>query len=148
MKKQYLALFSLLVILAFIIFMIYDTVTPERNYEVRETVDGSVVSDQWEITSEVVSGNGPLSSVSVAEDGSVFLGGDSYISCYDADMKKTWDATASGKITSVSVSGDTVFASTQDLILLFDRQGKQLDEWGPFEGNSIITSLADRKSVV
>ncbi len=148
MKKQYLALFSLLVILAFIIFMIYDTVTPEKNYEVRETVDGPVVSDQWEITSEVTSDNGPLSSVAVAEDGSVFLGGDSYISCYDADMKKTWDATTSGKITSVSVSGDTVFASTQDLILLFNRHGKQLDEWGPFEGNAIITSIASNRSYI
>ena len=145
MKKQYLSIFSLVIILAFILFMIYDTVTPDSNYEVPESKDGPVIS-QWKISGEIISGDGPLTSVSVSENGSVFLGGDAYISGYNAEMKKVWDATTAAKITSVSVSGDTVFASTQDLILLFDLQGKLLDEWGPFEDNAIITSLASNRS--
>lgn len=149
MNKKYIAFISLLVILAFIWYIIYDTVTSERDSQV-VSVTGEVPAppDQWMLTKEFHSVEGVLTSVSVSENGIIYLGGNSYISCYDAEMKKSWSVKTSGKITSLSVYGDTVYGTTPELILLYSRDGKLLDEWGPFEDNSIITSIAANKSYV
>ena len=147
MKKQYLAFFSLLIILAFILFMIYDTINPQKNNTAAVQSDaGPAIPDQWEVSMELVSSDGPLTSLAVSENGSVYLGGDSYVSGYNQEMKKTWSTITPGKITSLSISGDTIFASTQDMIFLFNTEGKMFEEWGPYEDNSIITSLSSNKS--
>lgn len=149
MNKKYIAFFSLLIILAFIWYIIYDTVISERDSQaVSVTSEVPAPPDQWILTKELLSVDGDLTSVSVSDNGITYLGGNSYISCYDADMKKSWSVNTSGKITSLSVYGDTVYGATTELILLYSRDGKLLEEWGPFEDNSIITSIAANKSFV
>ena len=48
-------------------------------------------------------------------------------------------------MTSLSVSGDTIFASTQETILLVNPTGKIINEWGPYEDSCIITSVSSNK---
>ncbi|MBN2666371.1 MAG: hypothetical protein JXR67_07660, partial [Bacteroidales bacterium] len=88
-------------------------------------------------------------SVTVSENGVVFLGGDAFVTALDQNLGVLWSLETVGKITSLAVAGDTVFASTTETIFLISSSGKLITEWGPYEGNSIITSLsASRDHVV
>ena len=61
---------------------------------------------------------------------------------------KVWTLKTPYPVTSLSNSGDTIYASTVELILVIGTDGKLKDEWGPFEDKSYITSVAsDRKRV-
>jgi hypothetical protein len=63
-------------------------------------------------------------------------------------MNKLWVVNTPAKITSLSAYGDTLYAATSEMIMLFSNTGKQIEEWGPFEDNSIITSVASNKTFV
>jgi hypothetical protein len=63
-------------------------------------------------------------------------------------MEKVWTTATPGAITSLSVSGDTVFAGTAKLLLLYSQKGIYIDTWGPFEDKSFITSVTSNKSFV
>lgn len=149
MNKKYIAFFSLLIILAFIGYIIYDTAKSENDLRaITETNDEYSVPDQWILAKELVSGDGPLSSVTVSGNNDVYLGGDSYISCYDSLMQKVWSIKTTGNVTSLSIYGDTIYCATSEMILLYSNKGKLIDEWGPFEDKSLITSVASNKSFV
>jgi len=149
MNKKLLAFFSLFIILVFIGYIVYDTATTSRDLpDNTEAAFVNNIPDQWNITMEILCNEGKLTSVSVSDNGRVYLGGDSFISCYDPDLKKLWSTETSAKINSLSVSGDTAFCATEDMILLFNSEGKMIDEWGPFEDNSIITSVTSSKTMV
>lgn len=149
MNKKYFAYFSLLIILAFIGYMIYDTViassdAPEES-KISET---PAIPERWMLSKELQCNDGDLTSVSVSDDGTIYLGGDSFVSSYDRDFRKNWTIPTNAAINAVSVCGDTVFGATSDLILVINKEGKLLDEWGPFEDNSLITSVCANKSFV
>ncbi len=149
MNKKYIAFFSLLIILTFIGYIIYDTATTETNSQaVSKSGRVSDIPDKWIISKELLSVDGPLTSLCVSDSGVTYLGGDSYVSCYDKQLKKTWSIKTSGKITSLSVYGDTIFGTTSEMIILLSLKGKLLDEWGPFEDNSIITSVTANRSFI
>ena len=149
MNKKYIAFFSLMVILAFIGYIIYDTATSETESKaVTENSEESTIPDQWLVSKELLSVDGPLKSVTVSDNGYIYLGGDSYISCYDTVMNKVWSIKTPDKITSLSIYGDTIFSATAEMILLYTTGGKLIEEWGPFEENSIITSVTANKSFV
>ncbi len=146
MNKKYISFFSLLIILAFIGYIIYDTSFDSSNTEDELQSDEPVIPDQWILASEVFSDDGDLTCLTAGNNGITYLGGDSYISSYDIDQNKVWSIRTSGRITSLTVYGDTIFGSTNDLIILLSPDGKMIDEWGPFEDNSIITSMASNKN--
>jgi outer membrane protein assembly factor BamB len=87
-----------------------------------------------------------LSSVAVSEDGIIFLGGDSFVKSLNPDLTELWNLNTESKITSIAITSDTVFAATTETILLVSTSGTLLSEWGPYEGNSIITSVSAGKS--
>ena len=149
MNKKMLAFISLFIIIIFIGYIIFDTATTSQDLpENKETAVLNKTPDQWNIAMEILCNDGKLTSVSVSDNGKVYLGGDSFISCYDPNLKKLWSTKTPSKINSLSVSGDTIFGATSDLILLFSAEGRMIDEWGPFEDNSIITSVTSSRSMV
>src|SRR4030042_6076655 len=141
-NKKFLALFSLLIILAFIGYIIYDTARSPIETEDKTSEPGeTVIPDQWRISQELFIREG-LKAVTVSADGYLYFGGDSFVACYDKDLKEVWDIGTSEPITAVSSYGDTVFASTVELVYLIGTDGKLIGEWGPYESNCIITSLS------
>jgi PQQ-like domain len=143
MNKKYIALVSLLIILAFIGYIIFDTITSgseKRNAEVN--IPDTVYTDQWFIYKELPSTVGSLRSVAVSGKEELFLGGDSFVSCYNPDFTKKWTLRTPSRITAMSVDGDTLFAASQETIYLINPEGKLISEWGPYEANSIITSIS------
>lgn len=149
MNKKYFALISLLIILTFIGYIVYNTVTSGKaSTQKTENASEPAIQDQWIISREMKPAEGPLLSVAVSAKGDIYLGGDSWLSCYNRQLSRKWTLKTSGKISSVAVSGDTIYASSGETILLISADGKVISEWGPYEANSIITSLTANKLYV
>jgi hypothetical protein len=148
MNKKLTALLSLVVILAFIGYIIFDATKDADKTNPAETARDTVYYDSWEVYKKIQITGGDLSSVAVSEDGIVFIGGDSFVKSLNPDLTDSWNLTTDTMITSLAVSGDTVFASTPETILLISSSGKLLAEWGPYEGNSILTSVTADKNLL
>jgi outer membrane protein assembly factor BamB len=148
MNKKLTALFALLIILVFIGYIIYDASTGSGKPDNSGILPDTVYDESWSVDRTYNVSEGKLSSVAVAPDGKIFLGGDSFVKAVNNDLNDLWKLETEQKITALSVSGDTVFASTPETILLVSASGKLLAEWGPYEGNSIITSVSAGKDIV
>jgi hypothetical protein len=151
MNKKLLPVLSILVIVAFIGYMVYDSIHAEKGTGPNKTVSEAAQNlppDMWQISDQLKITDGTLHAVSVAPDGNVYVGGTSFVSCYDKDLKKLWDLTTPAPISALTTFSDTIYAATMDEVLVIDKGGKIVKEWGPFEKNSIITSVsAGKKSV-
>jgi DNA-binding beta-propeller fold protein YncE len=149
MNKKLAAFLAVLIILIFIGYMIFNTFRSE-GFQTNDNVRSANVflPDSWNNISEIKSTEGSLKAVSVSPDGSVYIGGDSFISCYDKDLKLKWNIKTSYPVISLSCFNDTIFAATIDQILVLNSEGKIKNEWGPFEDNSIFTSITSNKSYI
>jgi hypothetical protein len=149
MNKKLLTIFSVVIILVFIGYIIFDTANPadSGNAEAKNAATPEL-PDAWKISNEFKVNEGSLEAVTVASSGLIYLGGDSFVSCYDKDLKLNWNVKSSSPVTALSTSGDTVFASTVNQILVMSSAGKILNEWGPYEDSSLITSISSNRKFV
>lgn len=142
MSRKFLTYASLLIIFVFIGYMIFDSVRPEEQAIVEKTVTDSP-GDRWEVSREIRVLEGSLRAIASSPEGLVFAGGDSFVKCYESDLGTVlWTTRAGSPVTSLAYSGGLVYASTLDQILVIDKDGKIISEWGPYTNNSIITSVA------
>ena len=149
MNKKIAAIVSVFIILVFIGYMIFDSVRPEgfiKNKNESRYIDS--LPDSWLVSREFKVEEGSLKAVTVSSGGNIYLGGDSFVSCYDRDLKLKWNLKTPYPVTSLSNYGDTIFASTMELILVISSGGEIKDEWGPFEDNGIITSVTANRLYV
>ncbi|MCX6320851.1 MAG: hypothetical protein NTX93_03485 [Bacteroidia bacterium] len=149
MNKKIAAIVSVFIILVFIGYMIFDSVRPEgfvKNKDETRAIDS--LPDSWLVSREFKVEEGSLKAVTVSSAGNIYLGGDSFVSCYDKDLNLKWNLKTPYPVTSLSNYGDTIFASTLELILVISSGGEIKDEWGPFEDNGIITSVTANRSYV
>jgi len=148
MSKKAITILSVLVILAFIGYMIIDFIKPAESAKSEKAIsDGEDIADAWKISGEIKVNEGSLKAVAVAPSGNIFLGGDSFVSYYTNKMELIWSV-KTPSVTSLSCFGDTLFASTSDQILVLNSTGKILNEWGPFEDSCMITSVSSNTKYV
>jgi DNA-binding beta-propeller fold protein YncE len=149
MNKKFATLFPALIIVVFIAYIIFDTSRPPQ---IEKTEVSASISDtipvKWKISGELAVKEGSLKAVTVSPSGNLYTGGDSFVSCYTADLRKVWSLKTPYPVTSLSVSGDSIYASTMEVILVIGMDGALKDEWGPFEDKSFITSVASNRSRV
>jgi hypothetical protein len=141
MNKKLTAFLALIIILAFIGYIIYDASTGSDKSDNSGIVPDTVYDESWSVDRTYHVSDGELYSVAVSPDGMIYLGGDSFVKAVNNDLSDKWKLKTSRKITAISVSGDTVFAATTETVLLISTSGKLITEWGPYEDNSIITSV-------
>jgi hypothetical protein len=149
MNKKLALYISLAIIILFILFIVYDTMTSD-NIAIDQkavTLPDEQQEAMWEIAAELVTPYGDLKAVATTDRG-VLIGGDSFIALYNYDLKLLWDSLLSDPIRAIAAYGDTIYASTIETILLFTSEGEQIDEWGPFDDNSIITCVAANRDYV
>ncbi len=149
MNKKVLTILSVLIVLAFIGYIIIDIIKPvgkvTNDQKITEIVE---IPDAWEISYELKVNEGSLKAVTIAQSGKIYIGGDSFVSCYDNNMKLNWNLKTPSPVTALANSGDTVFASTMDQILVLGIDGRIKSEWGPYEDSSIITSVSSNRKYV
>jgi hypothetical protein len=149
MNKKIASIFSVLIIVVFIAYIVFDTSRPsdaENNPGKAAGIDS--LPEKWKITGELPVKEGSLKAVAVSPSGNIYAGGDSFVACYTKDLKMTWSLKTPNPVTSLSNYGDTIFATTEELVLVISTDGKLKDEWGPFEDKSFITSVASNLSRV
>ncbi len=143
MNRKIALYFSLAIIVIFILFIVYDS-TRGRNEAIDQVVATLPEEEpvpMWSVESELEIPFGHLKSVAVSDRG-IVTGGDSFIAFYTHDQKPVWNIETSGQVGALAISGDTIFACTTETVMLYDMEGRQLDEWGPYDDNSIITSVS------
>jgi hypothetical protein len=143
MDKKLTTFFSLVIIVAFIGYMIYDSVRPaERTEPVSRQQRPDEPAEIWRVEKSVPVTEGRLKAVAAGDDGLIYAGGHSFISCFDRDLNKVWTSDPGFSVTALAVRGDSIIACTAEQVMVLDRQGRLLEEWGPFEEKSVITSVA------
>ena len=142
MNKKTITVLSVLIIVVFIAYIIYDVFKPSNTINDPKVNVIPEIADAWKISNELKINEGTLKAVTITSSGIIYIGGDSFLSCYDKDLKLRWSVKTPSQVTSLSNYGDTIFASTVEQILVVDSRGNILNEWGPFEDSCIITSVS------
>lgn len=142
MNKKVALYFSLSIIVLFIIFMIYDSSKREEKAVEQKIMvtDDKDLEPVWNISSELEITYGKLKAVATTGDG-IILAGDSFLSYYEYSLGLAWKTDTDNPIYAVASNGDNIYCSTGETILVYDNKGEMIEEWGPYDANSIITSI-------
>ncbi len=149
MNKKWSSVTIIALLVVFIGYIVFDTVlkkeTPQINKEIKQVQSPS---DSWIIDRVFNPGKGQLNAIAITSDGKILLGGETFIACYDSELNPLWEYKAEMPVTALTVSGDNVYAAVQAMILVLNLKGEKTADWGPFEDNSIITSLSANETYV
>ena len=149
MNKKVATILSVLIILVFIGYIVYDTAKPaaQAKNEIASPLTPEI-PDAWKISREFKVNEGSLKAVTVTQKGNIYLGGDSFVSCYDKELNLIWNVKTASAVTSLTSYGDSIFASTVEDILILSPAGKILNEWGPYGDSCFITSVGSNRKYV
>jgi hypothetical protein len=149
MNKKWTTILTIVILLAFIGYIILDaTLKREKPSDKTAAITSSGIADKWTVSQVFVPEKGQLEVVAVADNGNIIIGGESFIACYDPGFKLLWEYKTEMPVTALTVNGNNVYGAIQGLIIVINMKGEKIDEWGPFEDNSIITSLGSNESYV
>ncbi|MGD0754676.1 MAG: hypothetical protein ABR927_06400 [Bacteroidales bacterium] len=149
MNKKVASGLIILILLLFLGYIIYD-VALRKEKDVAEISNTATpeITDSWKVTSTIDPASGKVESVGIMKNDNVVIGGDSFVACYDPELRMLWNNKTDRPVTSISASGDTIFTSTTETIRMLDPKGRQIGEWGPFEDSAMITSVSANISFV
>jgi len=149
MNKKWASITIIGLLVVFIGYIVYDSVlkkeTPQANQAIGEVQN---VTDDWTVVRVFNPGKGQLNALAIAADGKILLGGESFVTCYDSELNLIWEYRTEMPVTALTVSGDNVYAAVQAMILVLNMKGEKTADWGPYEDNSIITSLSANETYV
>ncbi|MBW6502165.1 MAG: hypothetical protein K0B05_12295 [Bacteroidales bacterium] len=138
-----------MIIIAFVVFMVIDfTFSPDSPQTKADRAGLAKPEDRWGVSETYLCSEGSLKAVAVSSTGDLFIGGESFITCLTNDLSPKWSITTDKPVTALSVSNQTIYASTQETILLVSTEGRITGEWGPYESNSLITSVSSNDEFV
>ncbi|MDA3906418.1 MAG: hypothetical protein PF484_10110 [Bacteroidales bacterium] len=149
MNKKIATYFSLAIIVLYIVYMVYDTsksspvAATSFNEEAQEVYDA-----KWGITETLNIPFGNLKAISLNEN-TIVVGGENFLAAYKSiDLSLLWNITTEKEIKALSVFDDMIYASIGEMIHLFNIDGTFIDEWGPYDEESYITSITSNKDFV
>jgi hypothetical protein len=149
MNKKLATLLIVLILLIFLGYIIFDVAfNKDKAVPVNTNARLSDNQDKWVVSGTIDPASGKIKAVNTMQNGNILIGGENFLSCYDQTKKLLWNKKTDKPVTAISVSGDTIFASTIETIRELNTEGEQITEWGPFEDNAIITSVATNNSFV
>jgi len=143
MKSRWATVTIIILLLVLISYIVIDValnkeVTPGPSV-LKET---TAANDSWIIARVFEPGKGQLNAVTVSGNGRIILGGEPFIACFDTSFNSLWEYNTGMPVTALAASGDVIYAAVQAIILLLNKNGEKIGEWGPFESDAMITSLA------
>lgn len=143
MNKRWATVTIIVLLLVFVGYIVVDlTLKQEASISTQVTTETSADEDKWVAERIFEPGKGQLNAISVTRNGKIILGGELFIACYNKDFNLEWEYKPEMPVTALTVSGDNIYAAIQNVILVLNQKGEKSDEWGPFESDAYITSLA------
>ncbi|MDT8402806.1 MAG: hypothetical protein RQ743_14050 [Bacteroidales bacterium] len=150
MNKKTAGIISIVIIFACIAYIIFDVATgrSDRTTVAEELTEKQELLTKWQITNELEIRDGKLRAVSLAGNDNIICGGDSFLSLYNSNYQQLWITNTPSVVTALAACGDTIYAATTDTVFLYDTSGKLVDEWGPYDDEAIITSIAANRNYI
>jgi DNA-binding beta-propeller fold protein YncE len=128
------------ILLIFICYIAYDLAFKKDIADFQNSK--TEYESHWEVSKIFDVSKGKLKAVAVSDDDKIFIAGDSFISSYSADFSLNWEYDTDYPITAIATKNDMIFAASEHKIIIFDKDGNKIAEWGPFDANSILTSIS------
>ena len=149
MKSRVLTAVSVLIVVAFVVFMVVDfSFSSGKKEPADKSVSEPVTEDMWHISGIYDCKEGSLKAVAAGPDGDIFIGGESFITRLTGDLFQKWTIETEEPVTALSWCGQTLYASTREKLLLVGTGGEITGEWGPYESSSLITSVSSSDRLV
>ena len=149
MNKRWTSVTIIVLLLILIGYVVIDVALQKETVQSSSTeLAVPDITDQWIVSNVFDPGKGQLNAVAVSADNMIFLGGEPFIVSYDSAFRLLWEYKTSMPVTALAVSGDKVYAAVREIIIVLNKTGEKLEEWGPFESNSMITSLSANEKYV
>ncbi|MEE4114800.1 MAG: hypothetical protein V2I37_01450 [Marinilabiliaceae bacterium] len=149
MNRRHAGIISVAFIIICIGYIIYDVSTGKSD-NIIATVEKASGEQQtnWVIEREFHVDYGILNAIKVTYNNSIICGGDSFLALYDEEFNETWKINTPRAIFALAFFNDTIYAASQEEILIFSIDGDSLDTWGPYDDNAILTSISANKEYV
>jgi len=134
---------SVIIIIVCIGYIVYDIITGRSDKQViieqKDTLQG--INTNWDVINELRFMDGILKAVASSGD-ALYCGGDSFLVCLDLEYRKQWSLNTGSPVNAVCFNNDTLYAATDDRIMLYSRDGTMIGEWGPYDDGAYITSIS------
>lgn len=149
MNKSLSYAIIILLLLVFVGYMVFD-------FAIRTKIDSntSVASDDtdnpdpWTISRVFDPGKGQLNAVFASGNGNIILGGESFVACYNSSLDLLWSFDADMPVTAVAANKKNVYAAVPGMIVVLSINGEKIEEWGPYEENSMVTSMSANEEYI
>ncbi|MFH0999973.1 MAG: hypothetical protein V1783_03940 [Bacteroidota bacterium] len=149
MYKKIASYFSLAIILMFVVYMVYDTIISRSNTELINDKDFKAENlPAWDITGTLEIPFGNLKSICLSED-RIFLGGMNYLTALNKkDLAVVWNIPTEEGVYALAYFENRIYAATYETISIFDTNGNFIEEWGSYDEEALITSIAANENYV
>ncbi len=143
MNKKWTTVIIIVLLLILAGYIVIDVALRDKNKAVASVkTETTAVNDSWSVSKIFEPVKGQLNAVTVSPDGEIVLGGETFVACYDTAFNLKWEYRTEMPVTALGVYKDNIYAGVQGTILVMDKKGTKTGEWGPFENNGMITSIA------
>lgn len=149
MNKRFASLIIIILIIILVGYIVVDVALKEK---VKPDIPGIELNtgpaDKWAVKRIFTPLHGQLNAIAVTNSSNIIIGGEPYIASYDTSFNLSWKYTTQMSVTAVAADYDKIYAASEGVIIVLNNRGEKIEEWGPFENNSMITSLSANEKYV
>lgn len=149
MKQKIIILSAIILLLTLVAFMVKDFFfsKPEsRNpyeFELNNVRTGDTSMAAYTETSQIETTLEEIHGLATDASGKIYVGGKDGVEIFDASGKAETKFEIDGTANCIAVSEKgIIFLGIQDHIEKWNNSGKQLDKWGSFGNDALLTSIA------
>jgi DNA-binding beta-propeller fold protein YncE len=152
MNRFWTTVTIIILLLVFVGYMVFDLAFKKEKVsevsEVSAPAADSVPNDKWSVDRIFDPGKGKLQAVATLKNGGFIVGGASFLASYDKSFLLQWNSKTEMDVSAIAVHSDKIYAAFNNTIEVFNMKGENLEEWGPYDDKSIITSISANDSYV
>jgi hypothetical protein len=151
MNRRIGAIAAAAVIVIFAGFIIYDIIGGSlfSDKPVTVTVPAEEYPEPaWQTTGSIAFSEGGLKAIATTDDGRIIAGGKTFLALLDPSYSREWTVATDAPVTALAVYGNTIYAASDSIVRIYSLNGTLISEWGPYEDNSIITSISANNTYV
>jgi hypothetical protein len=148
MKRKTAGIVAIIIIIVCIGYIVYDIITgrSDKKVIIEQEDRFQDINTNWDVINELRFPDGILKAVASSKD-AIYCGGDTFLVCLDLEYQEQWSLnTGIPPVNALCFNNDTLYAATDDRIMLYDRYGTMLGEWGPYDDGAYITGISANRN--